>query len=230
MDRRKDLLAIYDRLLKHFGHRGWWPADGPPEMMIGIIFAQNVSWLNAKKAVDNLKSAGALCPEKISMLTAEEIVPLIRSSRFYNQKAKKIEAFTAFYCDEYGGDLCRMREEDPAVLRKKLLAIKGLGKETVDFIRLYACDMPVFVVNAYTRRILVRYGMREGEPTYDEMHGFFTKSLPTDVGLYNDLHTQIVHLGNVYCKPQPLCDKCPLVNVRKTLRCKHFADRVSRTY
>ncbi len=209
MNHQKELLAIYDALLTHFGHRGWWPADTSFEAIIGAILTQNVSWRNARKAVDNLKDAGLLDPEKLYAASVEDIAPLIRPSRFYNMKAVKIKNFLQFFKDDYDLDLDAMAREDTGVLREKLLGVKGLGKETVDSVLLYACYKPVFVVDAYTKRIFVRYGLIGQDADYDEIQAFFTANLPEDVPLYNDFHAQIVHLGNAVCKTVPECDSCP---------------------
>jgi endonuclease III related protein len=142
MNHQKELLAVYDELLAHFGHRSWWPADTSFEAIIGAILAQNVAWRNARKAVDSLKDAGLLDPEKLYSASVEEIAPLIRPSRFYNMKAVKIKNFMRFFKDEYDLDLDAMTRENTGVLREKLLGVKGLGKETVDSILLYACYNP----------------------------------------------------------------------------------------
>jgi endonuclease III related protein len=219
MNYQKELLEIYDALLVHFGHRGWWPAaEGPFEVVIGAILTQNVAWRNAKKAVDSLKAAGLMDPEKLYVARTEDIAPLIRSSRFYNMKAIKIKNFMQFFKDEYDLDMAAMAREDPGMLREKLLGVKGLGKETVDSILCYACDMPVFVVDAYTKRIFARYGLVGPDAKYDDIQAFFTKNLPEDVALYNDFHAQIVHLGNAVCRTNPECSACPIYETRDKYR------------
>lgn len=211
MNHRKELLEIYSALLAHFGHRGWWPAaEGPFEVAIGAILTQNVAWRNAKKAVDGLKAAGLMDPEKLYAAPAEDIAPLIRSSRFYNMKAVRIKNFMRFFKDGYDLDMAAIAREEPGMLRERLLGVKGLGKETVDSILCYACEMPVFVVDAYTKRIFVRYGLISPEDEYDDIQTFFTASLPEDVALFNDFHAQIVHLGNAVCKTNPDCHACPI--------------------
>jgi endonuclease-3 related protein len=220
MNHRKELLTIYDALLKHFGHRGWWPADDPFEVVIGAILTQNVTWRNAKKAVDNMRDADLLDPEKLYAAPVEKIAPLIRPSRFYNMKAVKIKNFMRFFKDEYDLDLDAMAREDTGVLREKLLDVKGLGKETVDSILLYACYKPAFVVDAYTKRIFARYGLIEPDADYDEIQAFFTGNLPEDIPLYNDFHAQIVHLGNAVCKTVPNCAGCPIRELEKKYRSK----------
>ncbi len=220
MNRQKELLAIYDALRERFGPRGWWPdADGPFEVMIGAILAQNVAWRNAKKAVDSLGDAGLLDPKKLYATPVEDIAPLIRPSRFYNMKAAKIKSFMEFFKGEYDLDIDAMRHGEPAVLREKLLGVKGLGKETVDSILCYALDMPAFVVDAYTKRIFVRYGLLDPGAKYDDIQAFFTINIPEDVSLYNDFHAQIVHLGNAVCKTVPECDGCPIRVIGNMYRC-----------
>jgi endonuclease III related protein len=220
MNHRKELLAIYDALLAHFGHLGWWPADTAFEAIIGAILAQNVSWRNARKAVDHLKDAGLLDPERLYASSAEDIAPLIRPSRFYNMKAVKIKNFLQFFRDDYDLDLDAMAREDTGVLREKLLGVKGLGKETVDSILLYACYKPVFVVDAYTKRIFVRYGLIGPDADYDDIQAFFIDNLTADVALYNDFHAQIVHLGNAICKTTPDCAGCPIRKLEKKCGCQ----------
>jgi len=224
MKKQKELMEIYDSLLSEFGHRNWWPADGPFEVIIGAILTQNVSWRNAKKAIDNLKEAKKLDPLALYKSDPEDIAPLIKSSRFYNMKAIKIKNFMDFFFREYSGDLEKMSAEDPEVLRKKLLAVKGLGEETADAIMLYACDMPVFVVDAYTRRIFSRYGTFGEEPSYGEVREYFMANLPLDTALYNDYHAQIVHLGHAVCKTVPLCDSCPIARTEGRI-CRRFKNK-----
>jgi endonuclease-3 related protein len=170
--------------------------------------------------VDSLKAAGLLDPEKLYAASAEEIAPLIRSSRFYNMKAVKIKNFMQFFKDEYDLDMAAMAREDTGVLREKLLGVKGLGKETVDSILCYACEMPVFVVDAYTKRIFVRYGLLDSHAKYDDIQAFFTGNLPEDIALYNDFHAQIVHLGNAVCKTTPDCSSCPISDTGDKRRCQ----------
>lgn len=219
MKKREELLEIYDSLLNAFGHRNWWPAESPFEVIIGAILTQNVSWRNAARAIDGLKAAGLMSPEALRASSPQEIAPLIRPSRFYNMKAVKVKSFIDFFYREYGGDLETMATEDPATLRIKLLAVKGLGQETVDCILLYACGKPVFVVDAYTKRILTRYGAFEKDPSYEDIQKYFMAGLPEDIDLYNDFHAQIVHLGHTTCIPvNPGCSSCPIAGNAK-LKC-----------
>jgi endonuclease-3 related protein len=216
---KNDLLAIYGALSAAFGHRHWWPAETPFETMIGAILTQNVSWTNAAQAIRNLENAGMLDPNLLAAADAGEIARLIVPSRFYNQKAGRIREFARVYAAEFQADPAVMAAVETGTLRERLLAIKGLGKETVDSILLYACGKPVFVVDAYTRRIFSRYGLIPDDAPYDRMQRLFTENLAPDVELFNDYHAQIVYLGNTICRKSPLCDRCPIRVLGGALRC-----------
>jgi endonuclease-3 related protein len=215
----EDLLAIYGALSAAFGHRNWWPAETPFETMIGAILTQNVSWTNAAQAIRNLEGAGMFDPYRLAAADAGEIARLIVPSRFYNQKAGRIREFARVYAAEFQADPAAMAAVETGTLRERLLAIKGLGKETVDSILLYACGKPVFVVDAYTRRIFSRYGFLPENASYDEMQRLFMENLAPDVELFNDYHAQIVYLGNTVCRKSPLCDRCPIRAIGNTLAC-----------
>ncbi|MFA7197730.1 MAG: endonuclease III domain-containing protein, partial [Methanoculleus sp.] len=190
-----DLLDIYGALRDAFGHQHWWPAETAFETMVGAILTQNVSWTNAAQAVENLKSAGMLDPGHLAAAETEDIALLIIPSRFYNQKAERIRGFARVYVAEYQADPVVMAAIETGALRERLLALRGLGKETVDTILLYACGKPVFVVDAYTRRIFSRYGLLPEGASYDRMQHLFADNLAPDGELFNDYHAQIVCLA-----------------------------------
>lgn len=215
------LMELNSTLLDRYGNRGWWPAETPFETIIGAILAQNVSWNNAKKAILNLERAGLLDPRTLRDSGPDKIAPHIISSRYYNQKARKISVFMQFFYADYDGDLDRMSEEDLPVLRKKLMSLNGFGEETVDSILLYACTLPVFVVDAYTKRIFSRYGFVRERARYDEVQQFFMQHVPRNVALYNDYHAQIVHLGNTICRTHPLCHLCPIRSLPSGIGCEY---------
>ena len=223
-----ELLIIYKNLLSRFGHQGWWPGDSPFEVIIGAILTQSVSWVNVEKAIRNLKGEGILEPEKLYNKEISEIAPLIRSTRFYNEKAQKIKNFMNFLFDEYDGCLQKMSDEDTEILRQKLLGIKGLGEETADSILLYACNKPVFVVDAYTKRIFSRYGLIKEGAGYKEIQTFFLNNLPQDAGLYNDFHAQIVNLGKNICKSSPDCTICQINLINTRTRCRFCIKNVEK--
>jgi len=213
------LPLIYDALLAAFGHRHWWPAETAFETMIGAILTQNVSWTNAARAIRNLEDAGMLDPHLLAGAGADEIARRIVPSRFYNQKAERVREFSRVYVAEFAADPAVMAAVETGTLRERLLAARGLGKETVDSILLYACGKPVFVVDAYTRRIFSRYGLLPPDASYDRMQRLFMENLPPDAALFNDYHAQVVFLGNTVCKKSPLCDRCPIRAVNGQVRC-----------
>lgn len=206
----KNLTKVYKRLLSHFGHRGWWPGDSNFEIIVGAILTQNTAWKNVEKAITNLKQAKVLSIKKIHELPHETLAELIRPSGYYNQKAKKLQAFTTFLKINYRGSLTNMFKEETGVLREQLLSVKGIGPETADSILLYAGEKPVFVIDLYTYRILTRHGWLAEETTYQELQYFFQDRLPVDVDLYKDFHAQLVATGNQFCRRTAKCEGCPL--------------------
>ena len=220
--KQKNLIAVYEKLESYYGNQNWWPADSAFEVIIGTILAQNVSWNNASNAIKNLKKASLLDPKKIYDADLQEIAVQIRPSRFYNQKARKIKNFIEFFFEEYNGNISDMSNEEMYVLRKKLLKIQGIGEETVDSIILYACDKPIFVVDAYTKRIFSRYGFFEKNKTYCQIQEFLMMNLPIDRDLFNDFHAQIDCLGNSICKNRPNCELCPIKCISKDLYCLNY--------
>lgn len=215
----EDLIQIYDALFAAFGHQHWWPAKTPFETMVGAILTQNVSWTNAAQAIANLEDAGMLDPHLLAAADTADIAPLIVPSRYYNQKAERIREFSRVYVREFRADPAAMAAMETGELRERLLALRGFGKETTDTILLYVCEKPVFVVDAYTRRIFSRYGFLPEGASYDLTQRLFAENLEPDAELFNDYHAQIVRLGNTICKRSPLCDRCPIREVHGTLRC-----------
>jgi endonuclease-3 related protein len=203
-------MQIYNRLYNAFGPQHWWPAESRFEVIVGAILTQNTSWKNVEKAQKSLKEKAMLDPEKLYHIPQNKLAMLIRSSGFYNIKARRLKAFMTFLYDEYDGSLDRMFEEEADLLREKLLFVKGLGPETVDSILLYAGDKPYFVVDAYTRRVFSRHSLVSEKSSYAEMQTFFMKRLPLDVSLFNEYHALIVSVGKVFCKTIPDCENCPL--------------------
>jgi endonuclease-3 related protein len=204
------LMTVYRRLVRHLGHAGWWPGDSRFEVCLGAILTQNTAWTNVEKALHVLRQRRLLSYARLSDLSAAQLAPLIRSSGTFNVKARRIVAFLRFLGAEYGGRVGSMSREDPATLRRKLLSVDGIGPETADAIVLYAAGLPVFVVDAYTRRVFGRIGYLDGSEDYDGVQRFFMERLPADAALYNDYHAQIVRLAKDVCRSRPRCDACPL--------------------
>jgi endonuclease-3 related protein len=208
-------MEIFDKLLKAFGPRHWWPGDTPFEVMVGAILTQNTSWKNVEKAIQKLKARKVLTPEGIHGLKTSDLASLIRSSGFYRIKANRLKAFVDFLFEEFEGKIARMEKEPLEGLRKRLLEVKGIGQETADSILLYALQKPMFVVDAYTRRVLSRHGMISNRASYEEVQELFMRHLPTDEKLFNEYHALLVHVAKSACRETPKCDICPLKDVRR---------------
>jgi len=207
----RELADVYALLRRKRGPAGWWPGETPFEVCLGAILVQNTSWTNVEKALATLRERGLLSFGALERLPASRLAPLLRSSGYFNVKARRVKAFLAFLGREFGGHVERMAGEEPQALRAKLLAVNGIGPETADSILLYAASQPSFVVDAYTRRIFSRLGLLRGDESYDQMRSFFMDRLPRDVALYNDYHAQIVLLGKDTCRALPRCADCPLL-------------------
>jgi len=205
------ILKFYQKLYRHFGPQHWWPGETPFEVMVGAILTQNTAWKNVERAIENLKRENALSPEEINKMNIEKLAQLIKPSGFYNLKAKRLKSFIERFMEDFNGDIQEMKKLEKHTLREWLLSIPGIGRETADSIILYAIEKPIFVVDAYTRRILSRHGFIKGDEDYDEIQEIFHRNLPHDTGLFNEYHALIVRLGKEYCKKQnPLCETCPL--------------------
>lgn len=197
-------------LYKKFGPQHWWPGDTPFEVAVGAILTQNTNWSNVEKAITNLKKARALSAAAMSRLSHEELAALIKPAGYFNVKAKRLRSFLDFLNSEYSGSISSMKKADAVVLRHQLLGVNGIGPETADSILLYALDKPVFVVDAYTKRILSRHGIMDADVDYHEYQKLFHASFDNDTRLFNEYHALIVRLGKDFCKPRPLCSSCPL--------------------
>jgi endonuclease III related protein len=205
------LHDYYDTLFAAFGPQYWWPGRTPFEIIVGTILTQNTSWSNVELALHNLRRKKLLTPTAIEAVSFSRLAALIRSSGYFRQKAKKLKAFVRFLRAEYQGSLAKMFRISTNALREQLLGVHGIGPETADSILLYAGKHPVFVVDAYTRRILERHQLAASQHSYEDVRLFFERSLPPDVPLYNEFHALIVQTGKDYCRARnPRCDQCPL--------------------
>jgi len=209
-----DLLDIYNKLYEHFGHQNWWPGETADEIIIGAILTQSVNWKNVEKAIQNLKQQNLCNLKSIYKASPKAIAPLIKPTIYFNRKTEKLHTFAEFIQCQFNGNLKAMFSRNPLNLRKKLLSVKGIGEETADSILLYAGKLPVFVIDAYTKRIFSRLGYISNNKSYNEFQKFFMDNLPEDVELFNDFHAQIVMLAKFFCKKrEPNCTDCPLVTI-----------------
>lgn len=205
------LLAVYRKLLSAFGPQHWWPADTPFEVMVGAVLTQNTAWPNVEKAIANLRWHGSLSPRAIHSLPARRLQQLLKPSGYFRVKARRLRSFVDYFLERYQSQVGRMRRRPLSSLRPELLAVHGIGRETADSILLYALDKPVFVVDAYTRRILTRHNWVSTTADYESVRSLFEENLPRSVRLYNEYHALLVHLGKTNCRPKPDCADCPLV-------------------
>ncbi|MEW6087181.1 MAG: endonuclease III domain-containing protein [bacterium] len=210
----KRIRLIYDKLYSCFGPQHWWPGDTPFEVIVGAILTQNTSWKNVSISIQNLKKNKVLTPRKLYIVPPEKLGLLIKSSGYYNLKAKRLKNFLECLFSEYKGGLRKMLGCEENILRRILLGISGIGPETADSIMLYAGGKLSFVVDAYTRRIFTRHKFIKDDLSYDEIKGFFEKNLPPDIKLYNEYHALIVKLGKEFClKKNPKCSLCPIKGI-----------------
>jgi endonuclease-3 related protein len=205
-----DFQEIYRRLLGRQGPGRWWPAESPFEVCVGAILVQNTAWTNVEKALSVLRSRGLLSFDALHPMLAADIAPLIRSAGCFNVKARRLRAFLDFLGREYGGRVEAMEAEEPRILREKLLGVPGIGRETADSIALYAAGRPLFVIDAYTRRVFGRLGAVQGDEPYDVLQRRFMDALPAEAPLFNEYHAQIVILAKEACRARPECAACPL--------------------
>jgi len=204
------LMDMFDLLVAHFGPQAWWPAETDLEMMVGAVLTQNTNWKNVEKAIENLKSKGLLTVNALYSMPMEALAQEIRPAGYYNIKAKRLMNLIHFIRDQYGEDLSDFFRDETQIMREGLLSVNGVGPETADSILLYAARRPVFVIDAYTHRILKRHGMSEDQANYYELQELFMDHLPEDQELYSEFHALIVQAGKNYCKKKPLCLECPL--------------------
>ncbi len=204
------LLDIYERLYHRYGPQHWWPGDGPFETIIGAILTQNTAWKNVERALDNLKTAQALSPQQLRELPIEALAQLIRPSGYFNTKARKLKAFAQHLGDRYHDDLGAFLSQETAPLRQELLAIYGIGEETADDILLYAARLPSFVIDTYTRRIVLRLGIAPQKDRYGAFQGLFHENLYPDANLFNEYHALLDRHAKETCRKSPLCDSCCL--------------------
>jgi endonuclease-3 related protein len=202
------LRAVFEWLYEAYGPQHWWPGDMPFEVMIGAILAQNTAWSNVEKAIASLKALDCLNPEAILALSHESLAGLLRPTGYFNVKARRLQGFCEWYLAQDGYKT--LARQETATLRGRLLGLNGLGPETADDILLYAFKRPVFVIDAYTRRLFARIGVIQGDEAYEELRYMFESALGPDVALYNEFHALIVRHAKEVCKSRPACSGCGL--------------------
>ncbi len=208
----KSITEIYKVLLKTYGKQNWWPADTPFEVCVGAVLTQNTNWKNVEKAVENLKRENLLTPEAVLSCPNGKLQELIKPAGFFRQKAGYLKNLSRFILENGGIEELKKREKEE--LRKELLKVKGIGKETADSILLYALDKPSFVVDAYTKRLFYRLGITETEKlSYEAVKSLVESEIPPveeNLEVYRELHALIVEHSKTKCRKRPNCKNCPL--------------------
>lgn len=242
---RSEIPQYYTALLSRYGPQNWWPARSRFEVIVGAYLTQNTNWSNVEKAVLNLRRARRLSVAAIRSIPLDELETLVRPSGYFRQKARNLKTFIAFLDRQHSGSLSRMFAEPTVKLRAELLELNGVGPETADSILLYAGNHAVFVVDAYTRRVLLRHGIISEKTGYEEIRAIIEHAISSSgvdylivkesgsdprhpvsrmsssarselAQHYNELHALIVRVGNHYCRAKPICEGCPLQTFLKT--------------
>jgi endonuclease-3 related protein len=202
------IRGVFHSLEEHYGWFDWWPTSDPYQIMMGAILVQNTNWKNAEKALDNLGKT--IAPQQVADMELATLAQAIRSSGYYNQKALKLKAMTQWFAD-YNYDIQAVRAKDTEVLRKQLLAVKGIGGETADAILVYAIGKASFVIDAYARRIFERNGLVVPK-SYEKFRDLMEAVIPPNTKTYGYYHGLLVEHGQQFCHPKPKCEQCPLVD------------------
>lgn len=202
---------IYQRLLRAYGPQHWWPANTLFEVMIGAILTQNTSWMNVERAIENLKRERALTAKAINQLSHAHLARLLTPVGYFNVKATRLQNFCRWYMEQ--GSISRLQRVETIALRERLLSVNGVGPETADDILLYAFERPVFVIDAYTRRLFARLELITGNESYEDLRSLFERRLSRvhdKVTVFNEFHALIVLHAKLACRRQPSCLNCCL--------------------
>jgi len=204
--------TVFRALYAFHGPQNWWPGETPFEVMVGAVLTQNTAWTNVEKAIANLKANACLDPRCIAEARPEVLAEWLRPSGYFNVKAARLRAFCHWYLEQ--GGHAALAQMPTGELRRRLLGVKGIGPETADDILLYAFERPVFVIDAYTRRLFTRLGLVSGAEDYERLRELFEGALrertPDPVALFNEYHALIVMHGKDYCRKRPNCANCCL--------------------
>jgi endonuclease-3 related protein len=232
MKDNRSLSKIYKLLLDHYGPQGWWPLTSKAhatgydsggyhkgdytvpaaarekfEVILGAVLTQNTAWTNVRRALDSLEKKHCTLPEHVLKLPLHKLAKFIRSSGYYNQKAKKLKQIAEYFSTQ------SWLRDGKIPLRQDLLALWGVGEETADSILLYAFGCCSFVVDAYTKRLLSRVGIIDHNTTYRLIQDLFHEQLECTYQIYNEYHALIVQHAKVHCRKKPLCEGCPLAKI-----------------
>jgi len=203
---RRALKTVYRRLYRAYGPQHWWPAASRFEILVGAVLTQNTAWVNVEKAIANLRRAGRLEAKAITALPDKRLAALIRPSGYFNVKARRLKHLCRWFAEE--GGFSTLSRRNTEVLRASLLEVHGIGPETADDILLYAFSRPVFVIDVYTRRLLRRLRLINGDEDYETLRARIEAALAPDTALYNEFHALIVRHAKEKCTQDPGCRHC----------------------
>jgi endonuclease-3 related protein len=210
-DRAKGrLLRLYAALHRRFGPQHWWPGRSPYEIAVGAVLTQHTAWVNAARAIAALRARRLLTPARLAALDSGALGRAIRAAGTPRVKARRLQALTRWILERVDGRLPRLGTLALGPLRADLLEVPGLGPETADAILLYAAGRPVFVADAYARRVLARHRLIDASAGYEEARRWVEAHLPSDPELFNEFHALLVAVGKSHCRAQPRCEGCPL--------------------
>ena len=200
------LQTLYRRLYDAYGRQHWWPGDTPFEVMVGAVLTQNTAWINVERAIANLKQAQKLDLPAMQRMHESRLAALIRPAGYFNVKARRLKHLCRWL--SRNGGVRQLSNWPTPELRTALLAVHGVGPETADDILLYAFQRPVFVIDAYTRRLLRAHGLIHGNEPYEMLRAFFEDALAPDVDIYNEYHALIVRHAKEKCRSDADCLHC----------------------
>jgi endonuclease III related protein len=204
------LLRLYVALERRFGAQHWWLHRTSFEIAVGAVLVRLTAWPDAARAIRELRSRGLLNPAQLAAATARDVADAVQAAGASRVTARPVRAFTRWLLERFGGRFHGMRRAPLSSLRKNLLGVAGIGRETADVILLYAAHRPVFAVNEYTRRVLSRHQLIPPRAPYEAMRAFMEAHLPSDPVLFGEYRALLVAVGKVYCRAVPRCDPCPL--------------------
>lgn len=209
--KKTDLVKIYEILYKAYGPQHWWPGDTPWEICIGAVLTQNTNWGNVEKAIANLKRGDNICPVKIRKMPLSELESAIRPSGYFRLKAQRLLAVTDWWLENVENERLHPKGQPLSFWRESILEVKGVGPETADSILLYSFNLPTFVIDAYTRRIMARHFGFKPDIDYHELRQIFMDNLPHDPKLFNEFHALFVRTAKEACRKNTCGSNCPLV-------------------
>jgi endonuclease-3 related protein len=204
----RGLKKIYDALFRAYGKQHWWPGNSRFEIMAGAVLTQNTAWINVERAIANLKNANRLSPKAIIGAHPKSLAYWLKPSGYFNVKSRRLRALCRWILEQ--GGLGRLARIPTKRLREMLLSVNGIGPESADDILLYAFNRPVFVIDAYTRRLFSRLEIVRGDEDYEVLRNMFEFNLERGTKLFNEFHALIVHHAKHICRPRPRCDQCCL--------------------